>query len=72
MMVKQSMHSCFAVQVILSISLGNSAPENGFSINKAMLDVHENSLGESIIEALREKMQFYSTHQYLIFLSLDL
>ena len=40
-------------QVILSISHGNSAPENGFSINKAMLDAHGNSLGESTIEALR-------------------
>ena len=40
-------------QVILSISHGNSAPENGFSINKAILDVDGNSLGESTIEALR-------------------
>ena len=40
-------------KVILSISHGNSAPENGFSINKAMLDVHGHSLGESTIEALR-------------------
>ena len=40
-------------QVILSISHGNSAPENGFSISKALLDVHGNSLGESTIEALR-------------------
>ena len=38
-------------QVILLISHGNSAPENGFSITKAMLDVHGNSLGESTIEA---------------------
>ena len=39
-------------KVILSISHGNSAPENGFCINKAMLDVHGHSLGESTIEAL--------------------
>ena len=40
-------------QVILLISHGNSAPENSFSITKAMLDAHGNSLGESTIEALR-------------------
>ena len=40
-------------KVSLSISHGNNAPENGFSINKAMLDVHGHSLGESTIEALR-------------------
>ena len=40
-------------QVILLISHGNSAPENGFSINKAMLDFHGNSMDESTIEALR-------------------
>ena len=39
-------------QVILSMSYESSAPENGFSINKAMFDVHGNSLGESTIEAL--------------------
>ena len=40
-------------KLVLSISQGNSAPENGFSINKAMLDIHGYSLGESTIEALR-------------------
>ena len=40
-------------KLVLSISHGNSAPENGFSINKAMLDIHGYSLGESTIEALR-------------------
>ena len=33
-------------QVILSFSHGNSASENGFSINKALLDVRGNSLGQ--------------------------
>ena len=40
-------------KLVLSISHGISAPENGFSINKAMLDIHGYSLGESTIEALR-------------------
>ena len=40
-------------KLVLSISHGNKAPENGFSINKAMLDIHGYSLGESTIEALR-------------------
>ena len=40
-------------KLVLSISHGNSAPENGFSINKAMLDIHGYSLGKSTIEALR-------------------
>ena len=40
-------------KLVLSISHGNSAPENDFSINKAMLDIHGCSLGESTIEALR-------------------
>ena len=40
-------------KLVLSISHGISAPENGFSINKAMLDIHGYSLGESLIEALR-------------------
>ena len=40
-------------KLVLSISHGNSAPENGFSINKAMLDIHGYSLGESTIEALQ-------------------
>ena len=44
-------------KLVLSISHGNSAPENGFSINKAMLDIHGYSLGESTVEAL----QFVST-----------
>ena len=39
-------------KVLLSVSHGNSASENGFSINKAMLNVHGYSLGESTSEAL--------------------
>ena len=38
---------------ILAISHGNSAPENGFSINKNMLEVHGNSIEPETIEALR-------------------
>ena len=34
------------------MSYGNSAPENGYSINKAMLDIHGYSLDESTIKAL--------------------
>ena len=40
-------------KLVLSVSHGNSAPKNGFSINKAMLDIHGYSLGESTMEALR-------------------
>ena len=40
-------------KLVLSISHGISAPENGFSINKALLDIHGYSLGESTIEPLR-------------------
>ena len=38
---------------VLSICHGNSAPGNDFSINKAMLDIHGYSLGESTVEALQ-------------------
>ena len=40
-------------KLVLSISHGIIAPENGFSINKALLDIHGYSLGESTIEPLR-------------------
>ena len=40
------------IQIKLTISYGNSAPENGFSINKAMLDINGYSLDESTIKAL--------------------
>ena len=38
---------------VLSLSHGNVAPEIGFSINKAILDVHGSSLKEKTIKALR-------------------
>ena len=38
---------------VLSLSHGNVVPESGFSINKAILDVHGSSLKEKTIEALR-------------------
>ena len=38
---------------VLPLSHGNVAPESGFSINKAILDVHGSSLKEKTIEALR-------------------
>ena len=40
-------------KLVLLVSHGNSAIENGFSINKTMLDIHGYSLGESTIKALR-------------------
>ena len=41
------------VKCVLPLRHGNSAPENGFSINKSMLKVHGHSLGEDTLEALR-------------------
>ena len=41
------------VKCVFSLSHGNSAPENRFSINKSMLEVHGHSLGEDTLEALR-------------------
>ena len=40
-------------KIIASLSHGNSAPENGFSINKHMLQLHGTSLSAETIEALR-------------------
>ena len=40
-------------KAIASISHGNSAPENGFSINKHMLQLHGSSIQAETIEALR-------------------
>ena len=40
-------------KVLLSISHGNSAPENGFSIKKHLLSIHGFSTKEDTIEALR-------------------
>ena len=44
---------CALFKCLLSLSHGNSAPENGFSINKYLLDIHGSSLHENTIEALR-------------------
>ena len=41
------------VKCVLSFSHGNSAPESGFSINKSMLEVYGQSIGEDTLEALR-------------------
>ena len=38
---------------VLSLSHGNSAPENGFSINKRIIDIHGNSIEKGTINALR-------------------
>ena len=40
-------------KAVLSLSHGNSAPERVFSINKMLLDVHDRSMGEDTIFALR-------------------
>ena len=36
-----------------SLSHGNSAPKNGFSINKYILKLHENSISPDTVDALR-------------------
>ena len=41
------------VKAFLTLSHGNAGPEQGFSINKAILDVHGTNLGEDNIIALR-------------------
>nr|XP_047123684.1 uncharacterized protein LOC124806649 [Hydra vulgaris] len=40
-------------KVVSSLSHGNSAPENGFSINKHIIQLHGTSLDPETIEALR-------------------
>ena len=40
-------------KIVSSLSQGNSAPENGFSINKYMIQLHGTSIGPDTIEALR-------------------
>lgn len=40
-------------KVTASLSHGNSAPENGFSINKYLLQLHGNAISPDTIEALR-------------------
>ena len=41
------------VKSILTLSHGNAGPEQGFSINKAIIDSHGTSLSEDMIIALR-------------------
>ena len=41
------------VKAILTLSHGNAGPEQGFSINKAIIDAHGTRIGEDIIVALR-------------------
>ena len=40
-------------KLILFLSHRNSAPENGFLINKLLLEIHGSSLKKEIIEAIR-------------------
>ena len=40
-------------KLILSLSHGKSAPENGFSINKLLSEINGSSLKKEIIEAIR-------------------
>ena len=40
-------------RLILSFSHGNSAPENDFSINKLLLEIHGSSLEKETIEVIR-------------------
>ena len=40
-------------KIVLSLSHGNSAPENGFSINNYMIQLRGTSIGPDTIEALR-------------------
>ena len=39
--------------MILSLPNGNSAPENGFSLNKLLLEIHDSSLKKETIESIR-------------------
>ena len=41
------------VKVVLTLSHGNAGPEQGFSINKSIIDAHGTRLGEGVIVALR-------------------
>ena len=40
-------------KLILSLPDGNSAPENCFSLNKLLLEIHDSSLKKEIIEVIR-------------------
>ena len=52
------------LKLILSLSHGNSAPENGFSINKLLLEIHSSSLKKETIEAIRIVTVFSNMSQY--------
>ena len=41
------------VKSVLTLSHGNAGPEQGFSVNKSILDAHGTRLGEDILVALR-------------------
>ena len=41
------------IKSVLTISHGNAGPEQGFSINKYILDVHSTNIGEDLLIALR-------------------
>ena len=41
------------VKCVLTLTHGNAGPEQGFSINKAIIDTHGTRLGEDMIIALR-------------------
>ena len=41
------------VKVFLTLSHGNAGPEQGFSLNKSIIDAHGTRLGEDVIVALR-------------------
>ena len=41
------------IKSVLTLSHGNAGPEQGFSLNKAIIDAHGTRLGEDILIALR-------------------
>ena len=41
------------MNVILTLSNGNTGPEQGFSINKSIIDAHGTRLGENLLIVLR-------------------
>ena len=47
-------------KLILCLSHENSAPENGFSIRKLLLEIHGSSLKKETIEAVRIVKRQYS------------
>lgn len=53
---------CQLFKIMASIPHGNSAPENGFSINKSMIQLHGTSIQTETIEALRLVKDTILTH----------